>query len=187
MSESDVKKFSVSKLDAAKRQLDTAIRLWFSDGDPVSIHTLVGAAYQIIHDINESKGRKDFIFDGAFIKEEHRKTVVEWLRKDFMFFKHADRTPDAVTEFVPLGSLMFILGGMQTLRDLGERPSDAQQIFGAYMAFTRPEYISPELVAGLREQVPRDYSALVLRMEKNEFFQMSMHACGLLRAQGKIP
>jgi hypothetical protein len=34
-----VKEFKVSKLDAAKRQLETAIRLYFSDGDPVSIHT----------------------------------------------------------------------------------------------------------------------------------------------------
>ena len=30
----------VSKIDAATRQLDTAIELWFSGGDAVSIHTL---------------------------------------------------------------------------------------------------------------------------------------------------
>ena len=30
----------VSKMDAAKRQLDTAIALWFAEKDPVSIHAL---------------------------------------------------------------------------------------------------------------------------------------------------
>jgi hypothetical protein len=33
-------KVRVTKLDAAKKQLETAIMLYFHDGDPVSIHTL---------------------------------------------------------------------------------------------------------------------------------------------------
>ena len=36
----DNAKITVTKLDAARRQLRTAIRLWFEEGDPVSIHTL---------------------------------------------------------------------------------------------------------------------------------------------------
>jgi hypothetical protein len=51
-----VKEFKVSKLDAAKRQLETAIRLYFSDGDPVSIHTLTAAAYNILRDVTKQKG-----------------------------------------------------------------------------------------------------------------------------------
>src|SRR5688572_3918269 len=114
----DLAKMSVSKLDAATRQLDCAIRLWFSDGDPVSIHTLVGASYQIIHDINTKRGGKHLLFDAAFIKDGYRKQVRDFMRKDFMFFKHADHDPDAVTEFVPLASMMFMLIGMQTLNTL---------------------------------------------------------------------
>ncbi|OGA46270.1 MAG: hypothetical protein A3F74_27095 [Betaproteobacteria bacterium RIFCSPLOWO2_12_FULL_62_58] len=186
MNENEAKKFSVSKMDAAKRQLDSAIRLWFADGDPVSIHTLVGAAYQIIHDINKHKERKDLIFDGEFIKDEHRATVRDWLRKDFMFFKHADRNPDGITEFVPLGNLMFMLCGIQTLRDLGERTSDVQNIFSIYMAFTKPEYISAKVVATLKASTPRDYSATILNVGKDEFLKMSLEACGILRSQGKI-
>jgi hypothetical protein len=41
----------VSKTDVAKRQIETAIRLWFFSGDPVSIHTLAAAAHQILHDL----------------------------------------------------------------------------------------------------------------------------------------
>ena len=46
----------VSKLDAARRQPDAAIKLWFADGDEVSVHTLAAAAHQTIHDINQKKG-----------------------------------------------------------------------------------------------------------------------------------
>lgn len=45
---------TVKKLEA-KRQLHTAITLWFADKDQVSVHTLACAAYQIVHDINRNK------------------------------------------------------------------------------------------------------------------------------------
>ena len=49
----------VSKLDAARRQLDCAIELWFADKDAVSTHGLAAAAHQIIHDTNRKKGGPD--------------------------------------------------------------------------------------------------------------------------------
>lgn len=52
----DVSRIQISKLEAAKRQRDTAIKMWFADGDPVSIHTLAAAAHQIINDVNEKIG-----------------------------------------------------------------------------------------------------------------------------------
>ena len=35
-----VQKIRIGKLDAARRQLQAAITLWFNDGDPVAIHYL---------------------------------------------------------------------------------------------------------------------------------------------------
>jgi hypothetical protein len=64
---------TVSKLDAAHRQLRTAIRLWFMDGDPIAIHTLACAAHDIIHTLFKRKGLKGLIFDSEIIKEEERK------------------------------------------------------------------------------------------------------------------
>ena len=51
----------ISMLDAARRQLDTAIELWFRDSDPVSIHTLISVAYEILHDVNRARGNPDAI------------------------------------------------------------------------------------------------------------------------------
>jgi hypothetical protein len=42
------RKLVISKMDAAGRQLETAIRLYFNGGDPVSIHTLGAAAHTLL-------------------------------------------------------------------------------------------------------------------------------------------
>jgi hypothetical protein len=35
----------ITSLEAAQRQLDVALTLWFGDGDEVAIHTLAGSAH----------------------------------------------------------------------------------------------------------------------------------------------
>lgn len=57
---------SVTKLDAARRQLETAERLWFLEDDPASIHTLAAAAHRVVHDIAEKAG------DGATLLDAKR-------------------------------------------------------------------------------------------------------------------
>jgi hypothetical protein len=42
----------ISKLDAAQRQMDAAIFIYFHDVDPVSVHTLVGAAHILLTDLS---------------------------------------------------------------------------------------------------------------------------------------
>ncbi len=92
----------VSKLDAARRQLDCAIELWFTEKDDVSTHTLAAAAHQIIYDINKKKGGQELLFDSTVIKDERRSEFVALIKKNMNFFKHADQDPEGITEFVPL-------------------------------------------------------------------------------------
>ena len=46
----------LTKIAAAKSQLDTAIRLFFAHDDELSIHTLVAAAFRINRDLIEKRG-----------------------------------------------------------------------------------------------------------------------------------
>ena len=46
----------VTKVDAVRRQLSTAIRLFFEGRDTVSIHSLVAAAQGIMHDLLKKQG-----------------------------------------------------------------------------------------------------------------------------------
>lgn len=106
MSTSTIK---IAKFDAARRQLRTAIALWFHDGDPVSVRTLAYAAYQIIHTISKKRdpSRRDLLFDSTLIKDEYRREWNDGLRAHANFFKHADRDGDAVIDFDPAFSEMF--------------------------------------------------------------------------------
>src|SRR5712692_11905589 len=91
----------ISKLEAAKRQLETAINLYFSEGDPISIHTLTSAGYNIIRDVSEKQGRSLIVKDLAVsvAKPEFRKMVRDELNRAENFFKHADRDHANTLEF----------------------------------------------------------------------------------------
>lgn len=45
----------ISKIEAAFRQLRTAVLLFFSDQDPVAVHTLTAAAHEILRQFAERK------------------------------------------------------------------------------------------------------------------------------------
>jgi hypothetical protein len=67
---------TVTKLEAARRQLRTAIELWFHSGEPVSIHTLAAAAYQVVHDLNRRKKGPPLLLDNDMIKVEYRREYI---------------------------------------------------------------------------------------------------------------
>jgi hypothetical protein len=43
----------ISKLEAATRQLNMAIVSYFQDADPLSVHTLAGAAHRLLSQYEE--------------------------------------------------------------------------------------------------------------------------------------
>jgi hypothetical protein len=108
----DDTKIVVGKLDAAHRQLRTAIRLWFEGGDPVSIHTLAFAAYEIAHVVSKkrNRARRDLIFDSLMIKDEHRAEWNKTIKDHANFFKHAKKDWDSSIKFAPILSELFMMG-----------------------------------------------------------------------------
>jgi hypothetical protein len=89
-------KMKISKIGAAKSQLLEAINLFFEERDPVSIHTLVGAALEILNDHFDDIGEvwdHNFVLhrSSIYIKDAYRKQWSDILNKAKNFFKHADR------------------------------------------------------------------------------------------------
>src|ERR1039458_6074559 len=91
----------ISKLDAAKRQLETAIRLWFHSGDPVSVHSLAAASHQLLHDLGKRHGIGTILRTAAYVKPEYRKKHAKMVSSYENFFKHADRDPEKLLEYNP--------------------------------------------------------------------------------------
>jgi hypothetical protein len=79
-------KSEIEKLEAAQRQLDCAIRLWFVDEDSLAIHTLAYAACYLLGDLFESQK-----------KEVLRKFEVSQKFGEVPnFLKHTDRNPEYI-------------------------------------------------------------------------------------------
>ena len=49
----------VTKLGAAERQLNAAIRMTLIDEDELAIHTIASASYRVLRDLKEKRGRSD--------------------------------------------------------------------------------------------------------------------------------
>jgi hypothetical protein len=74
----------VTKIDAAERQIKEAIKLFFERRDQISIHTLAGAANQILYDISNESGMES-MRNSLIIKDEYRKLWMDALNKEKTF------------------------------------------------------------------------------------------------------
>lgn len=101
----------ISKVDAARRQIDTAIDLYFNDADALSCFTLAYAGFKILLDIYPHHQEDGFA-----------KQLDEMLGKEGWrhfsgignFLKHADRDPDGALERFYPDSAYTVLG-LETL------------------------------------------------------------------------
>jgi hypothetical protein len=178
-------RFFKSQLDAAVRQLDCAIELWFQERDPVSIHTLAAAAHEVINDMHRVLvPDKDLLFDASFIKREQHRWIKDALRKPLNFFKHADRDPDpaALVEFSPFISLVFMLVCLEGLQNLGHQRSVPQNCLVFWMALHMPELMQPEVIKSLIDGFPRKNDlARVRNLSKPQQFKEMLAAAALVR------
>ena len=91
---------SLSKLEAATRQLHLAIDLFFQDADPVGIHTLAGAAHGLLQDLlAHREGSTGGAAQAPLVQPGHREFVSAMIINAKNFLKHADRDPNDVLEF----------------------------------------------------------------------------------------
>ena len=89
----------ITREDAAKGQLETAIWLWFHDGDASSIHTLAVAAQGILTAVTRDKrAEPSNLAKGLRLQPER---LQEWLRNPQNFFKHGNYRGQKNKELVP--------------------------------------------------------------------------------------
>ena len=166
------KKLTISKLDAAKRQLETVIRLYFSNGDPVSIHTLTAAAYNIVRDVNKKRGgtalwvKEKFL---NYVKEGYEKEVREKINAAENFFKHADRDHEQTLDFNPDQSELLILEACSVYYQLsGEFPPLFRLFQGWYIANHQRMFNFPEEQQRIISEAKQD----VLQLGREGYLNM---------------
>jgi hypothetical protein len=95
-------KYKIFKIDAARRQLEMACKLYLNEGDVVSIHTLTAAAHGVLDNVAEQRNipslKRSLI---AMVKPEFKKETISKLNAVANFFKHADQDPNDHIDFDP--------------------------------------------------------------------------------------
>ena len=172
----------ISKLDAAKRQLETAIQIFFKSGDIVSIHTLAYAAHTLLYDLGKTQNIQSLLKDQfvSIIKPDKKDEIINKLNKSANFFKHADRDSSDTHEFNSFETELFILDGVLMYTYLTKEWPPILHIYRSWYFLEHPEH----LLDG-----PEKNTASALRktfggpINKLEFFLLSMET---IAKQGSV-
>ena len=80
----------LSKIEAARRQIESAIWLWFVDTDIVSIQTLATAAHRILRDVSELWGAAAWPATAAYFPDARDKEEANFRSEDApAYFQYA--------------------------------------------------------------------------------------------------
>ena len=137
-----MKQIKISKLDAARRQLLTAIRLYFNHGDIVSTHTLAAAAFKITCNIcDKDPSLSDSLTDWveALVKPENKKEFWKKYHETSNFFKHADHDPDSAHEFYPEQTENILFHAVYQYRNLTGEWSPEIRLFSTWYMIRHPD------------------------------------------------
>jgi hypothetical protein len=180
----DQTKLTISKLDAAHRQLRTAIDLWFSGGDPVSIHTLAYAAYEIIHAASKrlNPGRRALLFDTLAVKEEFRADFNKMIKRHANFFKHANMDGEDQIEFYTEMTELFLMFGVLGIADCNIPHSDEDAAYLSWVHVHHPHFLTEQGQKKLLDNVPVEVIAGMRLLQKQEFLEMVRQARADIRS-----
>lgn len=172
---------TISKVEAAQRQLRVAVKLWEIGDDPIAVYSLAAAAREITTTLCEKRGLQSF-FDltQTSYPDLSRKQLYAAAHRHASFFKHADRDPDGVLDALTIEeceAVMFVasfdLGLLLSQRrgpeidvfevwflalhlpDASELPEVLRDFFGDLKAMTRDARMAKftEVLAWVREHL----------------------------------
>lgn len=131
--------FFVTKHSAAQSQLETAIQLWFNEGDPVAIHTLAVAAHDCFNALVKNATGKPSEIE-TWIKTKSKgfqKRILEAQN----FFKHGQKDLKATFHHVPIYSEMLMMECVKCYERLNGKRNALMRVFTNRFLFEHPETI----------------------------------------------
>ncbi|TXI37096.1 MAG: hypothetical protein E6Q51_04135 [Methylophilus methylotrophus] len=137
---------TLSKTDVVRRQLNTGIRMFIFDWDPVALHTVVSAGHEVARDLAHSTGIKKSIKDSPLLSESERKKFIDAVNYPQNFFKHADRDPHSRMAFRYRLIPLFILDAVMQYIAIGEESTHEMKVFLIWVQLKYPSLLRYEPV-----------------------------------------
>lgn len=143
----------LTKLEAARREINAAIRMYFNDEDPVAIHALIAGGTQIISDLGKKKEMQLGIESGIkHIRPERQKEFREMMREPQNHIKHADREGDEnkILEYRPATIEFYLYLGASGYQEYTGVDTPETRVFKWWFVVCNPELLNdPDMRAQL--------------------------------------
>jgi hypothetical protein len=135
----------LTKLEAARREINAAIRTYFNDEDPIAIHALAAGGTQIISDLGKKKGLQLGIESGIkHIRSERQKEFRDMMREPQNHIKHADRKgdEDKILEYRPATIEFYLYLGAGGYQDYTGTDTPETRVFMWWFTACNPELLN---------------------------------------------
>jgi hypothetical protein len=152
----------LTKSAVARRQLATAIDLYFSGGDAVSVYSLAANAWEVIDVLCIRAG-----VESMSVQARENVPAGKDLKRNYInsphrnFFKHAESDPDACLEppsITHLEGLIFL--AVEDYIRLHRRSPIQLQAFQAWYLAKYPDKIDPKVANGLTDNLQAAFPGL---------------------------
>lgn len=130
----------VSKPSVATSQLETAIKLWFEDGDPVSIHTLAVATHDCFDALSAFSGKPSM--NRNWLKSQS-KMKQKWAKEPQNFFKHGRRFPNKKLHYVPFYGELLMYDSCLCFEHLVGKTRPLMEAYLLRFMISHPEHLKP--------------------------------------------
>ncbi|GMV68550.1 MAG: hypothetical protein AMXMBFR76_09890 [Pseudomonadota bacterium] len=130
------------------------MRLYFSSEDPISIHTLAGAAFGILNDVSKSKELEIESFRDLMMKRAKPGQEEEmrfYLKRHENFFKHADRVADANIDFNPSSTDWVLFDCICLYYALTQKNPPIMKAFHVWWQYSYRHLLKPEYQGQLEQ------------------------------------
>jgi len=130
----------IDKLDAARRQLESAITMFFDDGDVVSQHTLISAAHGVVYDLAQQRGIGGSIKNSPLVSPENRASFIQAIHLPQNFFKHAKTDAGTKLAFRYHVSPFYLFDALRLYILLTGAATEAMRVFFVWFQLRYPDF-----------------------------------------------
>jgi hypothetical protein len=139
---------STGKLDAARRQIDAAVRMTFAGEDPVAIHSVAVTGNCIVRELCEQRGNvESYLWFTDWIVPEHAGKFWRQFNALANFVKHSESDADGIWQLDEEETDFLILASAKLYRDLGNLYSDEMIVFGWWWALQHSNALKQEVLS----------------------------------------
>lgn len=132
--------FSVTKASAARAQLETAIWLWFNNGDPVSIHTLAVAAHDCFSALLSHATRDASAFRSWMKSQSKERQKRATLAQNF--FKHGSKKLKGVILLPTIDAEVLMMDAVTCYDIISKKPRALMRLYAWRFVYEHPDLMA---------------------------------------------